>query len=90
MNKYITNLLVAGAVVGSMTSCLDEVTPTNMATQGQVNKADKEGLSNAVGAYMTQYNSDFVYDIGFAGFGIWRDKMTADLPVNSTAYDYFS
>ena len=90
MNRYITNLLVAGAVLGFMTSCLDEVTPTNMATQGQVNKADKVGLSNAVGAYMTTYNSDFVYDIGFAGFGIWRDRMTADLPVNNTGYDYFS
>lgn len=90
MNKYIINLLLTGVVMGSMTSCLDEVFPTSTATQEQVNKADKSGLSNAVSAYMTTYDMNYVYDIGFAGFGIWRDKMTADMPVANTAYDYFS
>lgn len=90
MNKYIINLLLTGALMGSMTSCLDEVYPTSKATQEQVNKADKEGLSNAVCAYMTNYSTSYVYDIGFAGFGIWRDKMTADVPVYNTGYDYFS
>lgn len=90
MNKYIKPLVLMAALGLTMASCLEEFTPTSSATQEQVNNADKSGLSNAVAAYMTTYSSSYYYDIGFSGFGIWRDVMTADCPIVDAGWDYFS
>lgn len=71
--------------------CLEEALPdgsTQTATQVEV--ADKSALVSAIPAYMTTYSSDYSYDTGFAGFGVWRDVMTADLPIYDTGYDYFT
>lgn len=90
MKRY-KKLLISGlAVLPLLTSCLKEYTPTEFATQKQVEAADKSGLSNAMAAYMNAYSTDYYYDIGFPGLGLWRDFMTADAPIHSNGYDYFS
>ncbi len=75
--------------VSMLSSCLEEMTPTSMATQGQVDKANKEALVNAVAAYLNTYSTSDPYDIGFMGFHIWRDASTCDMPCHNKAYDYF-
>lgn len=92
-NKFIYTL-VAAAMSTALTGCLDEVSPTDGATAGQIETADKQSLSNAVASYMNYSvmsgDGGSTYDIGFMGFAIWRDVMTADLPIYDQAYDYYS
>lgn len=65
--------------------------PTDIAVQKQVETPEgKEGLANAIPNYLNTYSSDEYYDIGFAGFKIWRDVSANDMPIYSLAYDYFS
>lgn len=93
MKKYIKQALILTLIIPSLSSCLEESFPTQGATQGQVDKADKTSLVNAIPAYLNTYDetTDFQnYDIGFAGFNIWRDSSTADLPIFKNGYDYFS
>lgn len=90
MNKYIKSIILATAVAPCLTGCLEEYTPTDVATKEQLEQADKSGIANAIAAYMTTFSTDNYYDVGFAGFGVWRDAMTADLPVAVNTYDYFT
>lgn len=90
MNRHLKYMLAALALSPSLTSCLDEFSPTAYATQGQVDKAEKTALSKAVAAYMTYVTGDYNFDIGFATFGIYRDAMTPDFPIYDPAFDYFS
>lgn len=77
------------AAVG-MTGCLQETFPeSSEMTADQIKNADKAALASAIPAYFTTYSSDYDWDTGFSGFGLWRDAMTADLPVYDTGYDYF-
>lgn len=89
--KYPGLLLTAIlAMTLGLTSCLEEFTPTEYATEGQV-KDELNGLSNGIAAYMTTYRSDYMYsDIGFAAHLIWRDASTADFPIYDSGYDYFT
>lgn len=90
IHRYIKPAL-AGLVAAFMfPGCLQEIEPTSNATQEEVDKGDKTGLMTAVAAYLNTYNSSYSYDIGFMGFNIWRDASTSDMPVYSTAYDYFT
>jgi len=77
-----------------MTGCLEEFTPTSQATADQIKGEDKGALSSAVSAYMTSYTSygsgGMAWDAGFPAFGIQRDVMTADVPVFTSAYEYFT
>lgn len=94
MNKLFKSIISAtllAAVSLSLTGCLDEAYPeSNQVSKEQLALADKSGLSSAIAAYMTSYTSDYYYDIGFAGFGLWRDAMTADIPGLQTGYYYFT
>lgn len=76
--------------VSLLTSCLQEIEPTDKATQDDIDKGDKTGLVTAIAAYMNNYNSEYTYDIGILGFNIWRDASTADVPVYATGYNYYS
>lgn len=94
MKKQIIYTLLAAAMAPCLTGCLEEYTPTNGATGTQIEGADKQSLSNAVASYMNSAvmtaDGGHSYDIGFMGFAIWRDAMTADLPVYDPAYDYYT
>lgn len=90
ITKYILPAF-CGLMMGvTTTSCLHEVIPTNKVTQDEIDKGDKSGLVNAIAAYYNNYNSSYNYDIGLMGFNIWRDASTADAPVYSPSYDYFT
>ena len=93
MKKYINKSILAFALlllaVGT-TGCLEESFPESAEqTADQIKNADKSAIASAIPAYFTTYNSDYDWDVGFAGFGLWRDVMSADLPVYDTGYDYF-
>ena len=90
MKRYIKQALLLLMCAPLFSSCLKEFMPTENAIQEQVNKADKTSLATAIPAYLNQYSSDDYYDIGFAGFFVWRDASTADLPIADPAYDYFT
>ena len=90
MKRIFKSIILPAFLLVSLTGCLKEYEPTAYATQDQVSKADKASLSRAVAAYMTTYTTDQYYDVGFAGFMIWRDAMSADLPIADAQYDYFS
>lgn len=95
MKKFFNKIavLAAATLISPLTTgCLEEAFPENNQITGpQLEKIDKEGLALAISAYMTAYTSDsgLFWDCGFMGFGIWRDVMTADLPVYDNSYDYF-
>lgn len=89
MKNKIKLLMLAILGTTTLTGCLEEYTPTDMATQGQLEHADKSGLNGAISAFMTNYSTDNYYDVGFAGFGLQRDAMTADFPIAEANYDYF-
>lgn len=88
--KYI---LSAVLLMPILSSCLKEYTPTGVATDEQLQNADKSGLSNAVSGYMTTSSAysdgGLTSDVGFLGFGLYRDAMSADFPVYDSGYDYF-
>ena len=90
MNRYIKTLLAATLALPMLTSCLEETFPTSGATQEQVDQADKSYIVNSIPAYLHKYTSGVNYDCGMAGLNIWRDASTADLPIYSNSYDYFS
>lgn len=89
MKRYIRNMMLL-ASAPLLTSCLQEFMPTDKAIQQQVDYADKTSLAKAIPAYLNTYDDDYYYDIGFAGFNIWRDASTGDYPVADPAYDYFT
>lgn len=89
--KNIAGISLLSLFTIGATGCLEEEIPQGSTqTEEQVKVADKSALVSAIPAYMTTYSTDDSYDVGFAGFGVWRDAMTADLPVYDTGYDYFT
>ena len=93
MNKIFRNIInasLAAIFFIPLTGCLEEAFPEDdSASKEQLEGADKKGLFSAIPAYMLTCSDDNYCDIGFPGFGIWRDTMTPDFPVKSTTYDYF-
>lgn len=74
-----------------MTGCLQETFPESSEMTGpQIEHADKAALASAIPAYFTTYSSDYYWDTGFSSFGVWRDAMSADLPIYDAGYDYFT
>lgn len=89
-NNIIGFALIALLAFGS-TGCLEEAMPTgDTQTADQVKHADKTEFLLAIPAYLTTYSTSYYCDTGFSGFGVQRDAMTADMPVYSNTFDYFS
>lgn len=93
MKKLLSNILQVSALsvmaIG-FTGCLEEAFPeNNQQSSDQIKDADKTALVSAIPAYLNSYSTDYSYDAGFAAFGVWRDAMTADLPIYDSGYDYF-
>lgn len=89
--KTSIKLSFAFALAASMfSSCVKEFLPTEYASQEQIDNADKAGLVSAVPAYMLTYSEDYYFDCGMASNGIFRDTMTADMPVLDVGYSYFT
>lgn len=88
--KNIINASVFTVLTLGLTGCLEEAFPqSDTQTTDQIKNADKAALVSAIPAYFTTYSTSYYWDAGFASFGVWRDAMTADLPVYDSGYDYF-
>ena len=95
MKAIYKSLLAAVALVPTMTSCIEEVFPTNGMTQEQL-----ESSENAAGAYffgMAAYmnhfatlSSSYHYDWGYGSIMHVRDVMTGDMAVISSGYDWYT
>lgn len=94
MKRFINKLFLAvcfSALAAGFSGCLEEAFPeNNQQTADQVKNADKAALASAIPAYFNIYSSDYAYDAGIPSVGVWRDAMTADLPVYDSEYDYFN
>ena len=89
--RHIYTAVCLSALAIGATSCLEEAFPENgTQTADQIKHADKAALANAIPAYFNTYSSDYDYDAGIPSFGVWRDAMTADLPIYNTEYDFFN
>lgn len=95
--KKIYSLLLIGSFATSAlvtTSCIDEVEPTDGATQEKIDKsiAAKEALVWAVPAYENQYEvaTDEHFDYGLGSIMHIRDVMTEDMAIVSSNYDHYT
>ena len=52
MKRYLKLIISAGLLGVSMTSCLEETFPTDGATSGQLESADKSAFNAAIASYM--------------------------------------
>ena len=95
MKAIYKSLIAAVALMPTLTSCIEEVFPTNGMTQEQL-----EASENAAGAYffgmaayMNHYatlSSSYHYDWGYGSLMHIRDVMTGDMAVVSSGYDWYS
>lgn len=90
MNKTIKTILATLALAPFMTGCLQTYYPTSNAIDEEIKNAPKAGLSNAIPAYLLTWSSDYPDDIGWPGFMIWRESMTADFPIVDSSWDYYN
>lgn len=89
MKFNIKTIIAALALAPVLSGCLQEYYPTSNATADEIAGSSKAGLSNAIPAYLLTWSSDDTADIGWPGFMMWRDTMTADFPIGDSAWDYY-
>lgn len=91
-----TNRLIIYAAIATMglcSSCSEDSLPTDGLIGEQVEASgNSDGLVNAITKYIsTPTNPDKNYgDCGYPSMMIYRDIMTADMPVRDLGYYYFS
>ena len=93
MKKIITLTLAVCLSSPLLTSCLEQVYPSQGFTQEQLNESESRLalLSAAVKRAMFYgYSSGLDYNCGYPGLMIVSDAMCAEIPIQSTSYDYFS
>lgn len=90
MKKFFIYPII-GLTMASLTGCLEEVFPSSGVTADQLQTADKEPLISAITSFLNTGDPDYSYsDIGYPGLMIWREVMTANMPVKQKGYDYYS
>lgn len=87
--KILSYLLGTSIAMGTLTGCMDDPVPTSGATQEQIEQASKDGLANAITKYFNTGSNSSYSDIGYGQQMIYRDVMTADMPVRDPSYYYF-
>lgn len=95
--KKIYRLFSFIALAGtfSLTSCIEETIPTNLATEEQMQSSSKasEALAWAMPAFLNHYGTysgDYAYDWGYGSVMHIRDVMTGDMAVVSSGYNWYS
>lgn len=85
------------AMLPALTSCIEEVFPTNGVTEDQLNSSSKatESLVWGMAAFNNAYNilgqtSTRAYDWGNGSIMHIRDVMTGDMAIVSSGYDWYS
>lgn len=101
MKKIKNNILALGLSVvaaGTLTGCIDETVPTNMAQEEQIGQssAGAQALVLAMPAFFNNLNEDFYeptrYDFNF-GYGAMirmRATLTEPFVTSGSGYDWFS
>lgn len=95
MKAIYKTLIASIALAPALSSCVEEVLPSNVLTEAQVAQSD-----NAIGAYffgmasfMNKYatiTSDNHYDWGYGSIMHIRDVMTGDMSIRAGGYDWYS
>lgn len=86
---------VAILTLGCTVSCVEETTPKDVATPGQINSSSKslQYLTNSLPAFLTTYNtygsSNYTQDWGYPCQMYMRDLMGEDFPMNDNGYNYW-
>ena len=93
ISKILLGVCFASAF--SLTGCIDEIIPTQTATEEQVTASDKaaEALLWAMPASLNKLatvSEDQHYDWGYGSIMHIRDVWTGDLPVVSSGYNWYS
>jgi hypothetical protein len=94
MKKIITSFIVLFATATFLTSCLEDVFPTQYATGDQIGRSPValQALSNSTAALMVAHHyfgTLTAQEIGFPGMMMIRDALT-DVPVTSTRFNHFN
>ena len=88
MKKIVRDIFLATcctALAIGTTGCLEEAFPEDdQQTAEQIKHADKAALASAIPAYFNVYDSNYDYDAGLPAMNVWRDAMSADLPIYNT------
>lgn len=97
MKAIYKTLIASVALVPSLSSCVEEVFPTNGMTQEQLGSSSKatEALVWGMSAFTNKYNvlgqtDTRAYDWGYGSIMHIRDVMTADMAIISDSYDWYS
>lgn len=95
MKTIYKSLIAAVALVPTMTSCIEEVFPTNGVTEEQLTASSKatEALVWGMSAYMNHFatiSDDYAFDWGYGSIMHIRDVMTEDFAVITSGYDWYS
>ncbi|MBP3228250.1 MAG: RagB/SusD family nutrient uptake outer membrane protein [Bacteroidaceae bacterium] len=90
--KYPILTLALGALALTTTSCIDEVTPTTVATEEMVNEsaAMQEGLLYGINSAMIATSTDNHFRFGYSSLMHVRDVMTGDMAIDQESqYDQY-
>lgn len=95
--KILIKSLALASLLGAVTSCIEEVQPTQVITEEQLNSSSKatEALLWAMPSFLNDYrtvsgSSTPGYVFGYGAMMHIRDVMTSDMAVISSGYDWFS
>ncbi len=90
IKQIFLTICISALAIGT-TGCLEEAFPQNsQQTAEQIKNAEKSAIARAIPAYFNIYSTDYDYDAGIPSIGLWRDAMSADLPIYNSEYDFFN
>lgn len=95
MKAKYKSLLALALTAPLLTGCLEEAIPTDGVIQSQLNASEKaaDAIIMSMPAYMStpdMLGASVAYDWGYPSIMHIRDVMTADMPIASSSYNWFS
>ena len=95
MKTIYKSIIAAVALVPALTSCIEEVFPTDGVTEEQLSESPKAAEAYVWGmtAFMNNYatlSSSYAYDWGYGSMMHIRDVMTEDMAIVSSGYDWYT
>ena len=94
MKKYIKSALLLGLSTITLvtTSCINEVEPTDVASEEAIGRSAQatEGLLMGMPMYLNAASDDNHFEFGYGCMIHMRDVMTGDQTVTYSGYDWFS
>ena len=99
MKRNINHIIAAVGMSLSLcavTSCIEETTPKNLATPGQISSSSKslEYLANSLPSFLVTWDTygggTYTQDWGYPCQMFMRDVLCEDFPMNDNGYNYWS